>query len=144
MSTRKVADTPLAQWLNAKMGEYADPDTGRRGLSMHGLAQKGGLTQSHIWAILKGDVVPKAEVLTRLAEFFGVSPLTLFRLAYLGPEDQPGFSPEVRAKLLEIEDILAGVPPQARMHLIQLLVTQAQMLKVAAEAWESDTIPGRI
>jgi hypothetical protein len=46
------------------------------------------------------------------------------------------FSPEVRARLMEIEDILADVPVEAQLHLVSSLVTQAQMLKVAAEAWK--------
>lgn len=137
---KKIAATPLARWLNDKMGDFVDPVTGKRGLSINALAKQAGMAQSLVWGILKGSVVPKAEVLTRLAEFFEVSPLTLFRLAYMEEDEGARFSPEVRARLMEIEDILAEVPVDAQLHLVQSLVTQAQMLKVAAEAWTKDTV----
>ena len=140
MDNKKIATTALAQWLNDKMGDFTDPVTGKRGLSINAFAKQAGVAQSLVWNVLKGNVVPKADVLIRFAEFFEVSPLTLFRLAYMDGEDDPRFSPEIRARLMEIEDILADVPVEAQLHLISSLVTQAQMLKIAARAWEKELI----
>lgn len=136
MDEKAVAKTPLARWVNKKMAEWEDPETGRIGLAGNALARGAGLAQSKVWSILKEDSPPKADVLIRLAEFFKVSPLVLFRLAYLQGENDTKFSPEVEAELVELESILADVPVDAQLHLISSLVSQAKMLRVAADAWK--------
>jgi transcriptional regulator with XRE-family HTH domain len=134
---RPVADTHLARWLNHQMAEWEDPKTGRRGLSVNRLAKLSRVSQTSVFEILKEGTIPKAETLVKFAEFFEVSPMTLFRLVYAPETEERGFPPEIRAKLVEFEDILKNVPDTMQLQFLESLVLQARMLLVAAEQWQN-------
>ncbi len=135
---RSVVDTPLARWLQSKMDKWEDPETGMAGLSGNNLANLCGVSQAKIWSILKvGGAEPRASTLIRLAEFFGEPPLTLFRLAYLEGDQDTGLSPEVRAKLAELESALHSVPPAAQVHFLESMLSQIRVLQAAAAKWEA-------
>lgn len=134
---REVVDTPLAQWLNHKMGEWIDPETGRGGLTANRLADLSGVSQTLVFEILKvGKTTPKAETLVKLAEFFGESPIHLLRITYLPESESDDFPAEVRAKFVELENILARVPASVQMEFMESLVSQARMLRIAASSWD--------
>ena len=131
-----VADTPLAEWLNERMGEWVDPQTGRRGLSVNKLARLSEVSQTSVFVILKEGRIPRADTLVKLAEFFNVSPMTLFRLVYI--EDSGSgieFSLEARAKVIELEQILSEVPVSMQVQFMESLISQAQMLLTVVERW---------
>lgn len=100
MDRQKVADTPLAQWLNEAMSKWQDPDTQVYGLNQNQLRHKSGLSQASIWGILKKGHTPKPEIVRTLAEFFDVSPSYLFRLAYMPDEPHP--DPEAYSRFEDI------------------------------------------
>ena len=133
---RAIVDAPLARWLEDRMRRWEDPDTGISGLSGNRLAQESGVSQGKIWNILKvGDSLPRADTLIQLAEFFEVSPLTLFRLAYLEGADAPKFQPDVQAKLAELESALQNVPHGAQVHFLESMISQVQVLQIAQNRW---------
>lgn len=139
--TLRLADTPLAHWLHGRMSEWTDPDTGVTGLSGNRLADLSGVSQTLIWDILKkGTSQPKADTLVSLAKFFGVAPIHLFRLVYLPESEDDDFSPEVKAKFLELENRLTNVPIAAQLEMLEFLMTQMDMLQVAARLWEREKV----
>jgi transcriptional regulator with XRE-family HTH domain len=131
MDSLAVADTPLANWLNERMAQWQDPETRVYGLSQNQLRERSGVSQTSVWEILKQGHTPKPDVLIRLAEFFDVSPVFLFRLAYL-PESE-GFTPEVLSKLDQLERILARMPRSVQLLAVDSLIVQARALKDSLE-----------
>ena len=130
------ATTPLAAWLNQSMATWTDSETGKTGISGNKLAELSGVSQTLIWEIQTGEKSqPKADALIRLAEFFDVSPMLLFRLTYLPESESEDFSPEVKAQMVELERILADVPADAQLSFMQSIVNQAEMLQVASREW---------
>jgi transcriptional regulator with XRE-family HTH domain len=126
---RKLADTALARWLNQAMSRWEDPNTGVLGLSGRRLAEVSGVSQGAIWQILKEGSTPKAEVLIPLAGAFHVSPLFLFRIAYVPESEASDFDPEVRDRLLELEAILAELPLETQLTFLESLAIQAKAIK---------------
>ena len=137
MAEKKMADTPLARWLDRQMAEWQDPETGRRGLSGRSLAAEINCAQSMIWKILKQGAIPGYEILISMGEFFEVGPIFMFRLAYLESEGGEQFSPEARAEFAELEGILEEMPAHAQGHLLRSLVAQAKVLREAMDALEN-------
>jgi transcriptional regulator with XRE-family HTH domain len=134
---RPVADTALARWMNQRMSEWVDPQTGRKGLSVNKLAKLSGVSQTSVFEMLKEGTIPKADTLVKFAEFFSVSPMMLFRLVYVS-EEAKEFPPETRAKLLELENILLTVPAAMQVQFLESLIPQAQMLLAAVEQWRKE------
>lgn len=124
MRRRPVARTRLAEWLNQAMASWQDPETRELGLSGRRLAELSGISQAMIWEMLKTHSVPKPEILMRLARFFSVSPLFLFRLAYL-PDSIP-IPTETLNRLQQLEDKLSRLPEEKQKQTLESL---AQLLK---------------
>lgn len=82
------SDTPLAQWLAKAMAAWIDPETGLFGISQRRLAEETGASQAQIHEILKRGHAPGPDILIRLADFFAVGSLDLFRLAYLQEKER--------------------------------------------------------
>lgn len=139
MDKKPLADTPLARWLDARMREWEDPETGRIGLSGNHLANLSGISQSLIHEILKVETTrPKIDTLARLAEFFDEQPIRVLRLV-LEAEDME-IEPKARVQLLELERIVSSVPPSAQLSFIRSVVSQAEMQQAFAESWAKETI----
>jgi len=115
-----VSNTPLAEWLAKAMGQYRDPDTGMYGLSQNQLRKLSGVSQAAIWEILKQGHAPRAEVLIRLAEFFGESPFYLFRLAYL-PNEKP-------ERIDALEARIARLPKNLQDHVLNVALREVERL----------------
>jgi transcriptional regulator with XRE-family HTH domain len=132
---RPVADTPLAQWLNEKISGWEDPATGRVGLSLNKFSKLSGVAQSTTHEILKEGATPRAENLVKIADFFDVSPMVLFRLAYAPQTAEQDFPPEIRAKLAELEGLLDRVPADMQLQFLEGLMASAEMQIIAVERW---------
>lgn len=132
---RPVADTALAQWLNGKMGGWEDPATGRVGLSLNRFSKLSGVSQSTTHEILKEGTAPRADNLVKIAEFFSVSPMVMFRLAYAPETAEQDFPPEIRAKLAELEGLLERVPADVQLQFLESLMASAEMQIIAVERW---------
>jgi transcriptional regulator with XRE-family HTH domain len=117
------------------MATWQDPETEVYGLSQNKLRELSGVSQAAIYEILKQGHSPKPEVLIRLAEFFEVSPFTLFRLAYMPDSEESGWSPDIQAQMSRLESILSRVPAPAQVQFLESLLNQARMLATAAEQW---------
>ena len=136
----KLADTPLARWLEQQRGTYLDPETGRYGLSQNEMARRVGVSQAQLSAILADGHIPKSEFLNTLAEFFGVSPVLLYRLAYLPESEDPSFPTEIYDKLVELETILADLPHQVQLRFINDVLNYAELHAAAVEKWSEPEI----
>ena len=90
MAELRRADTPLAEWLANAMARWVDPETRMMGLSQRRLAERAGVSQTQVHEILKRGHSPSPAILVKFALFFGVDPLTLFAVAYLGEEQPAG------------------------------------------------------
>ena len=88
MAELRRADTPLAKWLADAMARWVNPQTQMPGISQRKLAEETGISQTQLHEILKKAHSPGPDILKKLAEFFGVNPLTLFRLAYFVDQDR--------------------------------------------------------
>lgn len=132
---RPVADTPLAQWLNEQMGQWVDAETGRSGLSLNRFCKLSGIAQSTAHEVLKGGATPKADTLVKVAEFFEVSPMVLFRLVYAPETEARDFPPEIRAKFAELEGLLGRVPAGMQLQFLESLMASAEMQIIAVERW---------
>ena len=132
----QLADTELARWLDKKRATWYDEETGRYGLSGNELARRVGISQAQLSTILSEGHIPKAEHLNLIAEFFEVSPMLLYRLAYL-PESEGDeeFPKEIRDKFRKLETILAELPHEVQLRFIDDLLNYAELHSVAAEKW---------
>jgi len=92
MTSRRLplADTPLAEWLVYAMARWVDPDLGLPGLSGNQLSVRTGIDRTTISNILKQGHIPNHHTLNKLAKFFEIDPLELYRLAYLEKEVEDG------------------------------------------------------
>lgn len=126
---RRLANTALAHWLVHRMSRWIDPNTYMPGLSQHKLARLSGVSQAQVHEILKQGHAPKPETLDRLARFFGVGAVYLYRLAYR-PDN---LSPEILAKIDRLESILEKLPPGIVENFLDSQVAKAETYLREAE-----------
>jgi transcriptional regulator with XRE-family HTH domain len=136
MHKLRVADTPLAHWLNRAMANYVDPETLVRGISQNQLRARSGISQATIWEILKQGHTPKPETLSALAEFFNVNPLVLHIYAYLSEDEAIG-DEDTRTSLLRIARLMETLPQETQDQFVEELAVQAEAILVASDRWES-------
>jgi transcriptional regulator with XRE-family HTH domain len=137
--TVPLADTPLAHWINRAMAAWEDPDTGMLSISQKQLCARTGISTASLYQILKQGHTPKPEVLLTLAAFFNVSPMPLFRMAYLTEEEEANVDPTVQAQMTRLEHIVERLPMGAQAHFMEALLGQAQMLAAAVRRWEGQS-----
>lgn len=135
MDKLRVADTPLAHWLNRAMGDWVDPETLVRGISQNQLRARCGLSQASIWEILKQGHIPKPETLDTLAEFFQVNVLVLYIYAYL--VENSSLEEEARMSLMRIARLLEALPVKESQEFVASLVTESEAMQLAAERWSA-------
>jgi transcriptional regulator with XRE-family HTH domain len=116
-----LASTPLAKWLAWRMATWIDPETLVPGLSQNRLHELAGISQAQLHEILKQGHAPKPETLDLLARFFGLSPVTLYRIAYLG-EQEPG----LLDKLDRLDRILSSLPSNVAEVLLQQILEEVE------------------
>ena len=140
MAQLRRADTPLAEWLAHAMARWVDPETQMPGISQRKLAEETGISQTQLHEILKKGHSPGPDILKKLAEFFEVNPLSLFRLAYFEEDDEAEVDPEVSAKFLELflemEQLLAMLPREEQLEYFDGFAKEAKALALLVEEQE--------
>lgn len=128
MTRLRRADTRLAEWLANEMAKWVNPETQMPGISQRKLAQEAGISQAQLHEILKKGHSPGTGILKKLADFFQVNPITLFRLAYFAQDD--ALDSQVMAKMLELfqelEQLLAQLPPEEQLQYFDEFVQDAK------------------
>jgi transcriptional regulator with XRE-family HTH domain len=137
MAQLRRADTPLAEWLAHAMARWVDPETQMPGISQRKLAEETGISQTQLHEILKKGHSPGPDILKKLAEFFEVNPLALFRLAYFEEDDEAEVDPKVTAKFLELflemEQLLARLPREEQLEYFDDFAKEAKALALLVE-----------
>ncbi|MFC2030136.1 helix-turn-helix transcriptional regulator [Chloroflexota bacterium] len=137
MAQLRRADTPLAEWLAHAMARWVNPETQMPGISQRKMAEETGISQTQLHEILKKGHSPGPDILKKLAEFFEVNPLALFRLAYFEEDDEAEVDPEVSAKFLELflemERLLAKLPGEEQLEYFDGFVKEAKALALLVE-----------
>jgi len=127
---RPIADNPLAKWLAMRMADWEDPLTKVRGLSTNRAAELTGVSQTMLWEIVKVEgTVPRPDVLARIADFFEVSSLVLFELAYIDSDELEGLTATERAQATELFHIIAELPMKRRREFSEALLAHAKYLR---------------
>ena len=138
MAELRRADTPLAKWLANAMARWVNPETQMPGLSQRKLAERAGISQTQVHEILKKGHSPSPDTLIKLADFYGVNPLMLFRLAYIQEEEdvEAGVSTRLLELFLELEELLSKLPREEQLAFYEEFAKDAKVLALSIEAEE--------
>lgn len=105
----------MKQKLNERLAELIE----QHGYTQKELAQKAGVTEAAMSHYLKGDRVPRASVLMRLAETLGVTTDYL-----MGGDDENGLDDIQRAQRLIARNVYQMTKEQ-KMNIIKILMSDS-------------------
>jgi transcriptional regulator with XRE-family HTH domain len=122
------------------MSRWVNPETQMPGVSQRRLGAETGISQTQLHEILKKGHSPGADILKKLAGFFDVNPLALFRLAYFEEDEAGDVAPEISARLLELflelERLLAQLPRDEQLEYFDGFVKETKALALLVEKEE--------